>query len=94
MKAKMYNYNNWIKETDPIILKNIFDEILTKCNFNILKYVDYHFKPFGFTSLYLLSESHFAIHTFPEEGKSYIELSSCIKEPFDKFNNLIAATLV
>jgi S-adenosylmethionine decarboxylase len=32
-----------------------------------------------------LSESHFAIHTFPEEGQSYIELSSCVFEPFLKF---------
>jgi S-adenosylmethionine decarboxylase len=35
--------------------------------------------------LFLLSESHFAIHTFPEEGQSYIELSSCVFEPFLKF---------
>ena len=37
------------------------------------------------TALFLLSESHFAIHTFPEENTTYIELSSCIKLPFDNF---------
>jgi S-adenosylmethionine/arginine decarboxylase-like enzyme len=34
--------------------------------------------------LYLLGESHFAIHTFPEHGKSYIELSSCNENMYIK----------
>ena len=54
-----------------------------------LIYIDYHFTPYGFTALYLLSESHLAIHTFPEENKSYIELSSCIDNPFYKFKDLL-----
>ncbi len=35
--------------------------------------------------LWLLAESHFAIHTFPEENKMYIEISSCVKKYFDNF---------
>lgn len=35
--------------------------------------------------LWLLAESHFAIHTFPEENKMYIEISSCVKMYFDNF---------
>ncbi len=89
MKAKMYNYNYWLKETDPNKLKEVYDKLLNKSGFNVLKYIDHHFTPFGFTALYLLSESHLAIHTFPEEGKSYIELSSCIDKPFYKFKNLL-----
>jgi S-adenosylmethionine/arginine decarboxylase-like enzyme len=46
---------------------------------------EYYFKPQGYSSLYLLSESHFAIHTFPEENQTYIELTSCVKKQFDKF---------
>ncbi len=85
----MYNYNYWLKETDPNKLKEVYDKLLNKSGFNVLKYIDHHFTPFGFTALYLLSESHLAIHTFPEEGKSYIELSSCIDKPFYKFKNLL-----
>lgn len=85
MKAQMYNYNNWIKETNPILLYNYFNILLLQSGFKIENYIEKHFKPHGYTSLFLLSESHFAIHTFPEENKSYIELSSCVKIPFDNF---------
>jgi S-adenosylmethionine/arginine decarboxylase-like enzyme len=85
MKAQMYNYCNWIEETNPIKLKNKYKKLLIKSGFNILNEVEYYFSPMGYTILYLLSESHFAIHTFPEENQSYIELSSCVKKQFDSF---------
>jgi S-adenosylmethionine decarboxylase len=89
MIAKMYNYSCWVEETDPNKLKEVYDKLLNESGFNVLKYIDYHFTPYGFTALYLLSESHLAIHTFPEENKSYIELSSCIDNPFYKFKDLL-----
>ena len=46
---------------------------------------EHPFNPQGYTALWLLSESHFAVHTFPEFGKSYIELSSCNLEYYQKF---------
>jgi len=89
MIAKMYNYSYWVEETDPNKLKEVYEKLLNESGFNVLKYIDYHFTPYGFTALYLLSESHLAIHTFPEENKSYIELSSCIDNPFYKFKDLL-----
>lgn len=38
---------------------------------------------------FLLAESHFAIHTFPECGISYLELSSCVDKPFDRFLDMV-----
>jgi S-adenosylmethionine decarboxylase len=81
----MYNYSSWIDETNPLIIYNTFISLLNKSGFGVENVIEKHFKPFGYTALFLLSESHFAIHTFPEENKTYIELSSCVKEPFDKF---------
>jgi len=49
---------------------------------------EHFFNPFGYSALWLLSESHFAVHTFPEHNQSYIELSSCVKLQFDKFLQL------
>ena len=90
MKAQMFNHNEWILETNPYKLKQYFDTLLNESGFNVEQYCEKMFKPHGFTSLYLLSESHFAIHTFPEENKTYIELSSCIEKPFLNFKkNLI-----
>lgn len=75
----------WIEETNPVKLHKEFDAKLTAAGFNVLSHTEHHFQPQGWTALYLLSESHFAIHTFPENNKSYIELSSCVEEPFRKF---------
>lgn len=81
----MYNYSSWIEETNPIALYDFFMQKLKLAGFGIEGVIDKHFMPQGYTCLFLLSESHFAIHTFPEDGKSYIELSSCVKNPFTKF---------
>jgi len=85
----MFNFSGWTKETDPKKLKNKYKSILYNSGFGILGEIEHYFKPYGYTLLVLLSESHFAIHTFPEEDKSYIELSSCIEKPFLKFKTLL-----
>jgi len=81
----MHNFSTWIKETDPQLIAIHYTVKLNAAGFEILKVLDYHFDPQGYTCLFLLGESHFAIHTFPEQNKSYIELSSCVKAPFDRF---------
>jgi len=88
MTAQMFNHQEWVEETNPFTLREKYTEMLKAAGFGVLSFVEYHFEPFGYTALWLLSESHFAIHTFPEEGKSYIELSSCIEGPYQKFMQL------
>lgn len=85
MKAQMFNLKKWINTTDSHFLKSKFKEILEKNGFKIVGFVDFHFEPYGYTCLFLLSESHLAIHTFPEENKTYIELSSCVRTQFQNF---------
>jgi S-adenosylmethionine/arginine decarboxylase-like enzyme len=88
MKAQMFNYQNWVEETNSFELRKKYDSQLKESGFGVLSFVEYNFEPQGYTALWLLSESHFAIHTFPEEGKSYIELSSCIEKQYLKFMEL------
>jgi S-adenosylmethionine/arginine decarboxylase-like enzyme len=88
MKAQMFNYQNWVEETNPFELRKRYDKKLKESGFGVLSFIEYNFEPQGYTALWLLSESHFAIHTFPEEGKSYIELSSCIEKQYIKFMEL------
>ncbi|MEL7222709.1 MAG: S-adenosylmethionine decarboxylase, partial [Bacteroidota bacterium] len=47
------------------------------------------FEPQGWTGIWLLAESHLAIHTFPEARKTYIELSSCNRQMYDDFLHLL-----
>lgn len=85
MKAQMHNYSTWIDETNPAKIYTEYTKLLEESGFTILRYVEHFFQPQGYTALFLLGESHFAVHTFPEHNESYIELSSCVREPYDAF---------
>lgn len=91
MKAQMRRWCGWTGVTDPETLVEWAVERLEYAGFNIINEMSHHFSPFGFTALFLLAESHFAIHTFPEESKTYLELSSCVYGPFDKFVQRVRA---
>lgn len=92
MKAKMNNWNGWVKETRPDILYSYYENLLLDSGFKVVDKCVKFFSPYGFTALFLLSESHFAIHTFPEENKTYLELSSCVDKPFQNFMQKINET--
>lgn len=85
MKAKIWNKTMWIKQCEPALLKSKFSDLLYTSGFNVINFQQHFFYPIGWTGLWLLGESHLAIHTFPEEGKSYLELSSCNKEKYKSF---------
>jgi len=91
MKADMWSHVDWVElnGTTDTELKAQYDDLLKRSGFTILNFVDHFFSPHGYTALWLLGESHFAIHTFPEENKYYIELSSCIEEKYDNFKQLL-----
>lgn len=85
----MWNYSSWVDVTDPAEVLAYYEKALTDSGFGIVGKIEHHFDPQGYTVLVLLSESHFAAHTFPEQGKTYIELSSCVAGPFGRFVALI-----
>jgi S-adenosylmethionine decarboxylase len=86
LRARMWNTNFWIAETNPIVLMKDYGAMLKEAGFTILQICVQKFEPEGFTAVWILAESHLAIHTFPEEGKTYVELSSCNKKMFVRFN--------
>ncbi len=93
MKAIIYNYKIWVNSTEVNLLVNKLNEIILKVNYKVLNYMEHKFNPQGYTSIWLLAESHLALHTFPEENKSYIELSSCNKDKNKAFSIEIAEWL-
>jgi len=88
-QAHIYNHTFWSNCCDPNILKETYKAILKDSDFSIILFNEHHFPKQGYTCFWLLGESHLAIHTFPESGKSYIELSSCNKEKLDFFITLL-----
>ena len=66
-------------------LKKDVEGLIIGSGFTVLKFVDHAFEPQGYTALWLLAESHCALHTFPEEQKAYLEISSCNSEMYLNF---------
>lgn len=58
-------------------LNNILEMICDFYQFQIIDKVRKIFEPQGFTILYLLSESHLSIHTFPEKSFLSFDLYTC-----------------
>lgn len=92
MLDTIWNTRGYINETNPYELKRFFDALLKRCEFSVLGYNEHHFKPHGYTGLWLLGESHFAVHTFVETGRTYIELSSCNGAKHAKFDGILNKT--
>lgn len=85
------NYKTWVKETRPEVLKSFMTGCLEHCEFQVLNFTEHYFQPHGYTCLWLLGESHLAIHTFPEKEVCYVELSSCNAGKNKKFRSLLSA---
>ena len=85
MEARTWNFQYWLGLTEPDALKVLLEGFLRDAGFVILKFVENGFPNGGWTGIWLLAESHLAVHTFPEHGQSYIELTSCVKGKFDRF---------
>lgn len=89
MESIIYNGKYWISETSPDLLKSLLERGIINSNFKILNFVEEFFQPFGYTALWLLGESHIAVHTFPENDCTYIEVSSCVEGCFIKLQEFL-----
>jgi len=55
-------------------------EFCRALNLNILNNLSHSFEPYGITILFVLSESHCAIHYWPERYYLHIDLVTCQKK--------------
>jgi S-adenosylmethionine decarboxylase len=58
-------------------LKDLFDYICNKYQYTILNKTEHIFNPQGITMIYMLSESHISIHTFPEKSYCAMDIYTC-----------------
>ncbi len=89
VEAKIYNYRAWINGKATNEMVEIMNNCLSYAGYTVLKFTDYTFPVKGYTCMWLLAESHMALHYFADEDKYYIELSGCCKEMNRKFKEKI-----
>lgn len=58
-------------------LQKLMRDIAKGAGLHPLESVAHQFSPQGVSSALLLSESHIAVHTWPENGTAYISMTTC-----------------
>ena len=58
-------------------MHELLEDICSKYDFTILTKSQHQFEPQGLTILYMLSESHISIHTFPEKQYLALDIYTC-----------------
>jgi S-adenosylmethionine decarboxylase proenzyme len=53
------------------------NELIHDLDLHVVAEAGHQFLPVGYTYAYVLSESHFTIHTYPEYHSCYIDLFCC-----------------
>jgi S-adenosylmethionine decarboxylase len=77
-------------------LTNLMDQICKHNHYTVLNKYHYQFSPYGITIVYVLSESHFSIHTYPENKFIAMDLYTCRtaqEEIYKTIEKLVETTL-
>lgn len=77
MICDIKNIKNSKSLNDIEDLTQLFKDICSEHNFDILQETSYKFHPIGCSILFLLSESHISIHTFPEKNHISFDIYTC-----------------
>lgn len=92
MKAKIWTCRGFMKvaaqDQDKVCAPIRIESLLKAAGFTIMAAKEVRFPVQGYSAAYILAESHFALHTFPEENKIYFELSSCNKAMYKSFKRI------
>lgn len=73
---EFYNCNEEIMKNPEIIEKRM-NEAAKIANATIVQSVFHHFNPYGVSGAVIISESHLAIHTWPEYGYAAVDVFTC-----------------
>jgi len=82
---EFYNCNEEILASPELIEKHM-NKAAKIANATIVNSVFHHFNPYGVSGAVIISESHLAIHTWPEYGYAAVDVFTC----GDKINPWIA----
>lgn len=79
---------------DVNTLRQVMEQAVVASGATLLKSAEYIFEPDGITAVYLLSESHASIHTYPEHNACFVDLFTCgNKCSSEKFNAVLQSYL-
>ena len=75
-------------ETEKSV-RGMLDELCQRYDFTVLHRVFHFFEPQGMTCVYVLSESHLSVHTWPEDNFVSIDLFCCRNLSLDTVSGIL-----
>ena len=73
---------------DHELLKSKCGALLKEFKMNVLGVNDHVFQPHGYTLVYLLSESHLSLHSWPEYNTLKMDLFTCSSKKLDNVKTI------
>ena len=77
MICDLTNIRNMTRLESINKMHELLEDICNQYDFTILSKTQHQFEPQGLTILYMLSESHISIHTFPEQHYLAFDIYTC-----------------
>lgn len=65
---------------DAALIETLLREMVEAARFTLFSVNVTRFHPQGVTGVAVVGESHVAIHTWPEEGRLFVDIASCTTE--------------
>ncbi len=87
----LVTFSGFQDDTDELI--NIAKSIVKRLRLKVVKKVFYEFEPRGKTLIFVLSQSHLALHTYPENKLIHIDLVSCLELTEKEFSDVLQLVL-
>lgn len=80
-----------LKELDESLsyIEEVAEEVINDLDLKVVKKLSHVFSPKGITLVYILSESHLIIHTWPESNMVHIDLFTCSYRSLKEFKSSI-----
>jgi S-adenosylmethionine decarboxylase len=77
MICDLREVQNWALMNSVEGIQKLLDVICERYQYQVLARNAHAFSPIGATVLYLLSESHISVHTFPERAYVAVDIYTC-----------------
>ncbi len=94
MICDLSNIKNMTRLESMESMCQLFDDICAKYEFTVLGKIEHKFEPQGLSLIYMLSESHISIHTFPEKRYLALDIYTCRNYEDDSIYIEIYKTIV
>ena len=76
-------------DESPAFIRNATQKIINNLDLKVVRKTSHLFYPKGVTLVYILSESHLVIHTWPELNTVHIDLVTCSYRSVNEFKTSI-----